>query len=68
MNTTWACVGPETQQKRTEGFKGESVEVDAIPPRKLRDLVSECITTHIDDDDVWRKSERQALQMMAGKL
>jgi len=34
---------------RSKNFKGESVEVDAIPPRLLREMVSECITQHIND-------------------
>jgi hypothetical protein len=33
---------------RAKGFIGESVEVDAIPPRTLRQMVSECITQHVD--------------------
>jgi len=33
---------------RNKNFKGESVEVDAIPPKELRSNVSGCITQHID--------------------
>jgi hypothetical protein len=33
---------------RAKNFWGESVEVDAIPPRVLKDLVESCITAHID--------------------
>lgn len=33
---------------RSKNFSGESVEVDAIPPPQLRDLVKDCIETHID--------------------
>ena len=33
---------------RSKGFEGESVEVDAIPPKQLRALVSDCITRHVD--------------------
>ncbi len=32
---------------RSRGFEGGSVDVDAIPPRKLRELAEECITRHI---------------------
>jgi hypothetical protein len=39
---------------RSNGFKGESVEVDAIPPRVLRALADECITRHVDDDEYGR--------------
>lgn len=35
--------------KRARAFKGESVEVDAIEPARLRQLCAECITRHIDD-------------------
>ncbi len=34
---------------RSKGFQGESVEVDAIPPAMLRDLVRECIEQHVDE-------------------
>jgi hypothetical protein len=33
---------------RARGWKGGSVEVDAIPAKKLRELVADCITMHID--------------------
>jgi len=51
---------------RAKNFIGESVEVDAIAPRKLRKMVSDCITQHIDQRayDVMRtaeESERSAL-------
>lgn len=35
---------------RAKGFKGESVEVDAIHPHTLRDMAERCITQHINDD------------------
>lgn len=35
---------------RAKKFKGESVEVDAIPPDTLRDLCRQCIVAHIDYD------------------
>src|SRR5690606_5014507 len=34
---------------RAKTFEGESVEVDAIPPRELRRIVRESITQHIDE-------------------
>jgi hypothetical protein len=37
---------------RSKGFIGESVELDAIPPAVLREMVSENITRHIDSDDL----------------
>ena len=33
---------------RSRNFKGESVEVDAIPPAVLKDICEKCITHHID--------------------
>jgi hypothetical protein len=33
---------------RSKTFQGDSVEVDAIPPDRLRELVENCITRHID--------------------
>lgn len=35
---------------RAKGFVGESVEVDAMDPKVLRDLVRNSICRHIDDD------------------
>lgn len=51
---------------RSKNFKGESVEVDAIPPDQLRELVEECITKHIDKRTLRRtrsieKAERETL-------
>ncbi len=39
---------------RSKEFRGESVDVDAIPSGQLRALVRECITQHID----WAEYER----------
>ena len=33
---------------RAKGFKGGSVELDAIPPDVLRGMVRACIESHID--------------------
>ncbi len=51
---------------RSKGFRGGSVEVDAIPPDRLRQLVSDCITQHVDRDTLSRlqyveKEERRIL-------
>ena len=37
---------------RSKAFEGESVEVDAIPPDDLRDLVGDCITRHINEQEL----------------
>ncbi len=33
---------------RSKGFEGDSVDVDAIAPNKLRALCNDCIVQHID--------------------
>ena len=33
---------------RSKNFKGESVEVDAIEPEQLRELVRDCIERHVN--------------------
>jgi hypothetical protein len=54
---------------RSKNFDGESVEVDAIPPKVLRQIVSDCITQHVDDGayDVLlaaEESERSSLMSL----
>jgi hypothetical protein len=39
---------------RSKNFEGESVEVDAIDPKSLRELVSKAIESHIDRNAWWR--------------
>ena len=58
---------------RSKTFKGESVEVDAIPPAILRKMVSDCITQHIDADALQRTrmvedAERDTLQGIVARL
>lgn len=55
---------------RAKGFEGESVEVDAIPPKTLRRIVSDCITRHINqkayDALMYAEAgEREALMAVA---
>lgn len=55
---------------RAKSFRGESVEVDAIPPATLRALVRRCILRHIDDDTYQRtlkveQAERETLVTLA---
>lgn len=52
---------------RAKNFIGESVEVDAIPPRELREIVRGCITRHVNEREyealkVAEASERESLQ------
>jgi hypothetical protein len=39
---------------RSRSFKGESVEVDAIPPATLKKLVLDCIIRHVDQQELGR--------------
>ena len=39
---------------RAKNFIGGSVEVDAIPPRRLREIAEACITQHIDKESLDR--------------
>jgi hypothetical protein len=56
---------------RSKGFEGESVEVDAIPPRTLRQIARQCITGHVDDGAYEQmmaaeREEREVLTTIAG--
>ena len=58
---------------RSKGFKGESVEVDAIPANQLRALAEEVIEGHVDQHqlEVLRTveaEERQGLERIAAML
>ena len=54
---------------RSKGFKGESVEVDAIDPEELCQICDDCIRRHIDLDSYYRmleveEAERDTLAAM----
>lgn len=54
---------------RSKGFSGESCELDAIDPRKLKSLVENCILRHIDRKEVERikaveEMERNTLKQL----
>jgi hypothetical protein len=51
----------KTSDSRARSFQGGSVDLDAIPPAHLRNLVRRAITRHIDPDvlDMTRQIERQ---------
>lgn len=58
---------------RSRGFEGESVEVDAIAPRALRQIARECIEGRIDPDVLRRtlaveEAERRTLEQIAANL
>jgi hypothetical protein len=57
---------------RSKNFKGDSVEVDAIPPDLLREMVRHCIEKHIDKrvlEETRRveQLERETLEHIAGQ-
>jgi hypothetical protein len=69
----WNLPTRPTKQKdtRAKKFTGTSVELDAIPARKLRELVRECIERHVDQEQlkilkVAEESERELLKKWAG--
>jgi hypothetical protein len=47
---------------RAKNFLGESVEVDAIPPRRLRQIAEDCITQHIDQGLLERTLKLERLE------
>ena len=56
---------------RSKTFMGESVELDAIPPDRLRNLVSDSIMQHIDSESYLQlceieSAERESLQAFMG--
>src|SRR5262249_29243111 len=61
----------KSSDTRAAGFRGGSVEVDAIPPTILREIVEDAITQHIDPEalrltEVAEQSEREILTSMIG--
>jgi hypothetical protein len=58
---------------RAKRFKGDSVEVDAIPPNVLRELAYNCIAQHIDEHalnvlQVAEQSERTILMNLVAEV
>lgn len=47
---------------RSKSFQGESVEVDALPPHVIRDLVEWCISRHIESQAWLREMEIEAME------
>jgi hypothetical protein len=66
----WNLPTRPTKQKdpRAKKFKGESVELDAIPANKLRSLVKGCIEKHVDQEQlkVLRVAEQSERETLAG--
>lgn len=57
----------KTTDTRSRGFQGESVELDAIPPATLRELVEECILRHVDQRtyEITQAAERSERELLA---
>ena len=71
----WSLPSRPTKQSdsRSEGFAGNSVEVDSIPPDTLRDLVRHSIVRHIDARQmaaslVIEEQERETLRRIISNL
>jgi hypothetical protein len=61
----------KSTDSRARGFDGRSVEVDAIPASRLRQIVEDAITSHIDPaalrvTQVAERSEREVLTRLIG--
>lgn len=52
----------KASDSRSQGFAGESVELDAIPPAQLRALVRGCIERHVDPGPLARTLEIERLE------
>jgi hypothetical protein len=52
---------------RSKSFEGESVEVDAIEPARLRQIVRECIQRHVDRSalEVLKAAERSERELFS---
>jgi hypothetical protein len=60
---------PTKHSAHSRGFKGESVEVDAIPSSTLRQMVSKCIEQHVDQRQmeitrIAEQHERESMQAL----
>lgn len=57
----------KTTDTRSGSFEGDSVDVDAIAPSKLRELCESCITRHVDPERLerTRNVERQERRTLA---
>jgi len=57
---------PKRTDSRTKKFKGGTVEIEAIPPGTLREMVRDCITRHIDQHQLQmaRKIENEERETM----
>ncbi len=63
----WNLPSRPTKSGDTRGknFKGRSTEVDSIQPQRLRELVGDCITRHIDDEVLDRHYMIEAAEQLS---
>lgn len=73
--TTWNLPTRPTKadDPRSKSFTGDSVELDAIPPRKLRTLAEQVIEQHVEEHQlgvlrVAEAVERELLERMAATI
>ena len=52
----------KTTDSRAKGFKGESVEMDAIEPKELRRIVRGCISRHLRQEEVDANERTEQLE------
>ena len=56
----------KTSDSRSKSFEGESVEVDAIDPQRLRELARDCIHQHVNEQELaatWATEEQERLTL-----
>ena len=63
----------EKTDTRSKNWRGDSVELDAINPNKLRELVEEVLEEHLPEEEfavlkAAEASERELLRVWAGSL
>jgi hypothetical protein len=68
--TKWGLPTRPTKKKgntHAKGFEGRSVEVDAIPAARLRQLVRDCIEQHVDQEQyrVTQSAERREREILS---
>jgi hypothetical protein len=70
--TAWNLPTRPTKRSdtRSKTFKGDSVELDAIPPAQLRQLAEACIEQHVDQHQLevvrtYEEEERKGLERIA---
>lgn len=66
----WSLPGspPKKSDSRAKDFKGEAVELEAIPPKELRRLCEKLITQHIDPDALERCRLAEAAEVETLRL